>query len=209
MECLIGVAFKDFVVLASDKTNAYSLFVVKDDEEKLFKISDKLVMAIAGESGDTVQFAEFISKNIQLYKMRNGYSLSPKAAAVYTRRNLADYLRSRTPYNVNMLIGGYSEDEGAKLFFIDYLASLMDLPYACHGYGGLITVSILDRYYRENMTQAEAYELIKMCVREIHKRLVINLANFKVQVISKDGIKDLPDITIQSLASEPLPPKSP
>lgn len=59
------------------------------------------------------------------------------------------------------------------------------------------------------MTQAEAYELIKMCVREIHKRLVINLANFKVQVISKDGIKDLPDITIQSLASEPLPPKSP
>ena len=29
-------------------------------------------MAVSGESGDTTQFAEYIAKNIQLYKMRNG-----------------------------------------------------------------------------------------------------------------------------------------
>lgn len=52
-------------------------------------------MSVTGEPGDTVQFAEYIAKNIQLYKMRNGYDLSPKAAATYTRRNLAEYLRSR------------------------------------------------------------------------------------------------------------------
>ena len=52
-------------------------------------------MTVTGEAGDTVQFAEYIAKNIQLYKMRNGYELSPKAAANYTRRNLAEYLRSR------------------------------------------------------------------------------------------------------------------
>jgi len=72
---------------------AYFLYAV--DEDKLHKISDKLVMAICGESGDTTQFAEYIAKNIQLYKMRNGYELSPTAAANFTRRNLADYLRSR------------------------------------------------------------------------------------------------------------------
>ena len=38
----------------------------------MFKLSDKLLMAVCGESGDTVQFAEYIGKNIQLYKMRNG-----------------------------------------------------------------------------------------------------------------------------------------
>lgn len=59
-----------------------------------------------GESGDTVQFTEFISKNIALYKMRNNYELSPKEAAHFTRKNLADYLRSRTPYQVNMMIAG-------------------------------------------------------------------------------------------------------
>ena len=52
-------------------------------------------MTVTGESGGTTQFAEFISKNVQLYKMRNSYELSPYAAASFTRRNLADYLRSR------------------------------------------------------------------------------------------------------------------
>ena len=47
------------------------------DQEKMFKMSDNLIMAVCGESGDTVQFAEYISKNIQLYKMRNGEWLPP------------------------------------------------------------------------------------------------------------------------------------
>ena len=65
------------------------------DYNKSFKLSDKMLMSVVGESGDTTQYAEFIAKNIQLYKMQNGYELSPKASANFTRRNLADYLRSR------------------------------------------------------------------------------------------------------------------
>ena len=42
------------------------------DDDKTFKLADNLVMAVSGEPGDTVQFAEYIAKNIQLYKMRNG-----------------------------------------------------------------------------------------------------------------------------------------
>lgn len=38
----------------------------------MFKLSDHLVMLVSGESGDTVQLAEYMAKNIQLYKMRNG-----------------------------------------------------------------------------------------------------------------------------------------
>ena len=38
----------------------------------MFQLGEKLEMAVVGESGDTVNFAEYIAKNIQLYKMRNG-----------------------------------------------------------------------------------------------------------------------------------------
>ena len=68
------------------------------DQKKSYQLSDKLIMTAVGESGDTNQFAEFITKNIQLYKMQNGYELSPAGAANFTRRNLADYLRSRVCY---------------------------------------------------------------------------------------------------------------
>jgi len=64
------------------------------------------MIATCGGSGDTVQFTEYISKNIALYRMRNGYELKPKAAAHYTRKNLSDALRTRNAYNVNLLVAG-------------------------------------------------------------------------------------------------------
>merc|ERR1712204_152420 len=126
----------DFAMLATDKTSARSIMVMKDDYNKTIKLSEKMLMSVVGESGDTTQYAEFIAKNIQLYKMRNGYELSPSAAANFTRRNLADYLRSRTPYSVNPLIAGFDVETGkAELYFMDYLASMIKAPYAAHGYG--------------------------------------------------------------------------
>lgn len=202
MECLIGIQFRDFVLVAADMTTAQSIMVMKNDEHKIHKMSNKIVMAVTGESGDTTQFAEYIGKNIQLYKMRNGYELSPKAAAYFTRKNLADYLRSRTPYFVNLLMAGYDEHTGPELYFIDYLASCVKVPYAAHGYGGFFSVSILDRYHRYDATEEEAYEIMRKCVREIHKRLIVNLPNFKVQMVSKDGIKDLKTIAAKDLALE-------
>lgn len=45
----------------------------------MFKLSEKILLLCVGEAGDTVQFAEYIQKNVQLYKMRNGecHHLSP------------------------------------------------------------------------------------------------------------------------------------
>lgn len=42
------------------------------DQDKMFELSSKLLMLCVGEAGDTVQFAEYIQKNMQLYKIRNG-----------------------------------------------------------------------------------------------------------------------------------------
>lgn len=38
----------------------------------MFKLSEKILLLCVGEAGDTAQFAEYIQKNVQLYKMRNG-----------------------------------------------------------------------------------------------------------------------------------------
>lgn len=53
-----------------------------------------------------------------------------------------------------------------------------------------------------DLTEEEAYEVLKKCVKEVQKRLIVNLPNFKVQKISKEGITDLPPIMAQNLAIE-------
>ena len=160
----------------------------------MFKLSDHLVMLVSGESGDTVQFAEYMAKNIQLYKMRNGYELSPNAAANFIRKNLADYLRSRTPYQVNLLLAGYDKEDGPSLYFMDYLASMNKCPFAAHGYGAFFSYSILDRNYRDDITQDEAVDLLKKCIDEIQLRFIVNLPAYTIRVINKDGVKDLPTL---------------
>lgn len=54
----------------------------------------------------------------------------------------------QTPYHVNLLLAGYDDTDGPGLFYMDYLSSLAKAPFAAHGYGAFLTLSILDRHYR-------------------------------------------------------------
>lgn len=194
MEGILGIAFKDFVLMASDAVTSHSIILVKNDVTKIYKLSDSLIMGICGDPGDSVQFAEYIEKNVQLYKIRNGFELSPKAAAYFIQHNLASYLRSRTPYQTNLMLAGYDKENGPELYYIDYLACLVKLPFGMHGYGSFFILGTLDKNYRYDMNEKEAYELLQKCVHQIQKRLTINLPVFKVKIVRKDGIADLDDI---------------
>lgn len=93
------------------------------------------MLAFSGEPGDTIQFAEYIQANVQLYSMRNDVDLGPGAVASFVRSELARSLRSRRPYTVNLLLGGYDKVSGKpSLYWLDYLASCVSVPYAAHGY---------------------------------------------------------------------------
>lgn len=97
MEALIGITGKDFVLLAADRVAARSIVVMKGTEDKFRSLSNHVSMTYCGEPGDTVQFAEYIQRNVRLYAMRNEMELSPSAAAHFTRRALADSLRTKVP----------------------------------------------------------------------------------------------------------------
>ena len=163
---------------------------MKQDQDKLFRLGDKLGMVVCGEAGDTVYFGDYIQKNIALYRMRNGYSLSLHATARYTRNELAYYLR-RAPYIVNVMLGGYdSKTSKSHLYYMDYLGTLAEVPYGAHGYGSSFVLGLLDKYHRPNMTREEAEELLIKCFEEVQKRLVINMPNFSYYVIDDNGFSD-------------------
>ena len=123
---------------------------------------------------------------------RNHVELRPKAAGSWIRAQVAESLRSRKPYQVNLLLGGFDVPSSSPaLFWLDYLGTLASVPYAAHGYGAHFTMGTLDRYHRPDMSEQEGLDLLKRCIDELKKRFIVDLGTWKVRVIDRQGIRDI------------------
>jgi len=218
--------------------------ILKATDDKTRKLSEHCIMAYSGEAGDTgmpclatyeptrstanalspVQFAEYIQANISLYSVRNSHALSPSAIAAFTRNELAKSLRSRKPYNVNLLLGGIelptstpttgtlapesvSADSAAaskpipRLFWLDYLSALAPLPYAAHGYAQYYCLAILDKHHHPDIELDQGLKLLKMCTDELKRRMPVDFKGVTVKVITAEGVQVIPfeeDFTVKS-----------
>lgn len=180
--------------------------MMKQDQDKLICLGEKLGMVVCGEAGDTVYFGEYIQKNVTLYRIRNGYALSPCAAANFTRKELAESIRSRSPKAVNLLMGGYDPRHcKSHLYYMDYLGTMAEVPYGAHGYGSFFILGILDRFHRPDMTKEEGVGLLEKCVHEIQQRFLINLASFSYYLISEDGFSERNFINVKNIDSPNVP----
>jgi len=187
METILAIKLKDAVITLADRSAGRSIVKMKEDEDKGHKLDDHKLLLATGEPGDSIQFCEYISKNIALYNLRNGYDLSTRAAAHYIRGELATALRSN-PYQVNLILAGHDKEDGPSVHFIDYLGSLQTMNFAVHGYAGYFLLSLLDKYYREGQTVEEGILLLKMCITELKTRFVVS-TRYLVKVVDENGIR--------------------
>ncbi|KAB8254874.1 cysteine proteinase [Aspergillus pseudonomiae] len=166
--------------------------ILKAEDDKTRQLNKHSLMAFSGEAGDTVQFAEYIQANIQLYTMRNDTELGPNAVANFVRGELARSLRSRSPYTVNLLLAGVDGiTEKPHLYWIDYLASLAPVPYAAHGYAQYYCLSTLDKHHHPDISLEEGLKLLVMCTDELKRRLPIDYKGVLVKVVTKDGVREV------------------
>ena len=70
------------------------------------------------------------------------------AVANFVRTFLADSLRERM-YACDSLVGGVDKEEGASLYYLDYLATLQKLDKAAFGYGAYFILTIMDTHWKE------------------------------------------------------------
>jgi len=188
-EALFGLCGKDFVIVAADMHASTSIIRTKDNVDKLRKVDDSLIIGALGPSADTNSFVEFIDKNLRLNKQRTGCKLSSKAAANFTRNEIAQALRKGS-YQCDMLMAGHDKN-GPALYFIDYLASMQKVNKGAQGYGAYFALGIMDRYYKADLTLEEATEIIRKCIKEMETRFVMHMTHFKCKVVDKDGIREI------------------
>jgi 20S proteasome subunit beta 4 len=197
MESIISLTGDGFVMIAADVANARSVVVMKDDMDKIQALDDHKLLAAAGTPGDVAKFTEHVTQDLRLYQLRSGLPMSTAAVANFTRGELARFLR-KSPYQCNIMLAGYDAAEeisgapaSTSLYSIDYLGTLIKVPFGAEGYAQYFVLSTLDRLWKKNMSETQALAVLKAAIAEVQKRLVINQPRFAIKIVDKDGVRVL------------------
>ena len=192
-DSLFGICGRDWVIICADTSVNRSIFNLKNDEDKIMQLNQHKILATNGEQTQRYQYSNLMMRNLQLMELRTGFEPSVDATAHFLRTEMASSLRSRSPFQVNVLMGGYDQiEQCAKLYWMDYLGTLQQVQKGAHGYAGYFVNSVLDNQYRQDMTMEQGLEACRQCIKELKTRFIINQPTFVAKIVTADQIQVMP-----------------
>lgn len=190
MDSAFGIRCRDFLLLAADTvvTDGRSPLKLTQGYDKIVEIDGNKAVAAVGPLADCKNFTDFLKANIYLNGIRAGRPMTTPASANFARTELSLALR-KGPYQCDLLVGGMSPDGSeAKLYWIDYLGTLIEVDKGAHGICAHLLYGLMDKFYREDMSIDDALKLVQMCINELATRFLITQREFLVKTLTKDGI---------------------
>lgn len=183
----IGVVCSDGVILASEKRVSYGYMVVSRVGKKVFKITDRIGAACAGLVSDMQILVREMEAYANLFHLDTGRPMPVKSAAKLMSNLL--FNRRLVPLITQTLIGGIDE-EGAALYALDILGSLIPDKFAAVGSGAAIAVGVLEEGFKENMPVEEAKALVMRAVKSAVSRDIMSGDGVDFFTITKKGIRE-------------------
>lgn len=88
--------------------------------------------------------------------------------------------------------GDAAERPIPKLYYLDYLSTMAEVPYAAQGYASYYCLSILDKHHHPDMELEAGLKLLRMCADELRRRLPIDYKGLQVHVVDAEhGVRDV------------------
>ncbi len=183
----IGVVCADGVILASEKRVSYGYLVVSRVGKKVFRIADRIGAACAGLVSDMQILIREVEAYANLFKLDANRPMSVRSAAKVMSNLL--FSRRLFPLITQTIIGGM-DDEGASLYVLDVLGSVIPDKFAAVGSGAEIAMGVLEEGYKENMTIKEATDLVTRAVKSAIARDVMSGDGVDFLTITDKGINE-------------------
>jgi proteasome beta subunit len=183
----IGVVCADGVILASEKRVTYGNFIMSKGGKKVFKITDRIGVACAGLVGDMQILAREVEAQANLFSMDVGRTITVKSSAKLMANIL--FNRRYAPLITQTIVAGLDED-GASLYVLDVLGSLIPDKYAVVGSGTETAMGVLEEGYKPEMKVKEAKELVVRSIKSAISRDAMSGDGLDFLIITKDGVAE-------------------
>ena len=191
----VGLIAKDCVVLASDQRATMGFLIANKTAKKIFKITDRIGATIAGSVADAQSIMDLLTAEAKLFEIQRGRPIRVKAL---TRLLSNIMFQGRGLYMLQCVVGGY-DDEGAQVYFTDYVGSVIPDKFVSTGSGSPVALGVLEVGYKEDLTKKKAIELGVHAVAAAIERDAASGNSILVSVIDKDGYQEIPKDTIMKI----------
>lgn len=191
----VGLVCKDAVILGTDKRASMSYFVASKTAEKLHKIQEHLYMTIAGGVADAMYLVDVLRAETALYQLKGERSIKVKSAGKLLSNIL--YQNKMYPFQVGLILGGVTEEEGPVLLDIGAYGSILPEKFCAVGSGQNFSYGVLEAKYKENLTVKQGKEII---IKAITSSIIRDMASgngIDIAVVKKEGPAEKEFISIK------------
>jgi proteasome beta subunit len=180
---------KDGVVLAADTRASAGFFIADRHVMKIQKVDNHLAMTIAGGVADAQNLVDTMRYNANIFRLANKTVIPVKSAARLCSNIL--FNNRYFPYYVQIIMAGYTNEEGGKIYNIDLFGSLTTEKFISTGSGSPVAYGYLESEYKEGMSVNEAYKMALQAIAAAIRRNAGTGDNINVAIIDKDGYREL------------------
>ena len=190
-----GLTCKDAVILGTDKRATMSYFVASKTAEKLHKIQNHLWMTIAGGVADALFLVDILRAETTIYQLaHDDRPIKVKSAGKLLSNIL--YQNKMFPFQVGLILGGVTEEEGPVILNIGAYGSILPNLYCAVGSGQSYSYGVLEAKYKDDLSIEKGKEIIKKAITSSIIRDMFSGNGIDIVVIKKEGSAEREFISI-------------
>lgn len=180
---IVGILYKDGVVLGADTRATGGSEVVDKNCEKIHYLAPNIYCCGAGTAADTEKTTELIASNLELLRLSSGTPSRVITSLTLIKRLLYKY---QGHVSAALILGGV-DINGPHLYSVHPHGSTQRLPYTTMGSGSLAAMAVFESRYQEDMEEADAIALVRDSIRAGIFNDLGSGSNVDVTVIRRDG----------------------
>ena len=196
----IGLMCKDGIVLASEKRATMGTFVADKKSEKIYNITDNLLITTAGTVSDAQLLTKLIKAELKLKEVRTDREATATEAANLLASLVHGNIRkcSLIPGITQFVMAG-TDKEGFHLYDVFVDGSIMECEeYVSSGSGSIVVYGVLQAMYHKDLTVKEGVDLCVKCLQVAMQRDTASGNGVLVYTITKDGSRKVIDKDIET-----------
>ena len=183
----IGLVCKGGVILASEKRVTWGNMITSRGGVKVFKMNDRIGLAFAGLMSDMQALTREIAAYASLYELDNNRPIGVKAMGKLVSNML--FQRRMYPLLMETLVGGVDE-EGASLYSMDPVGSLIPDPFITAGTGAPIAMGVIEAEFKEDMSMEDGAKLTLKAIKAAVARDIASGDGVDMLLITNDGVEE-------------------